>query len=89
MRAMLTVYTKKITRSAKFLDLPLSAQALYFHLVMEADRMGYIDNPQVTAAIVNADKHDLNLLIVGGFVERQQGGVCVQLHEQKNGGVHG
>ena len=31
------MFTKKITESDAFLDMPLSAQCLYFHLNMSAD----------------------------------------------------
>ena len=36
------MFSKKITDSDKFLDLPLSAQALYFHLNMHGDDDGFV-----------------------------------------------
>ena len=38
------MFNKKLIDSDMFLDLPLSAQALYFHLAMRADDDGFIDN---------------------------------------------
>ena len=38
------MFSKKITDSDKFLDLPLSAQALYYHLNMHGDDDGFVDN---------------------------------------------
>ena len=35
-----------IVNSDAFLDMPLSAQALYFHLGMRADDDGFIGNPK-------------------------------------------
>ena len=36
------MFTQKITESDAFLDMPLSAQALYFHLCMNADDDGFV-----------------------------------------------
>ena len=36
----------KIIDSDAFLDMPLSTQALYFHLNMRADDDGFIDSPK-------------------------------------------
>ena len=40
------MFSKKITESDAFLDMPLSAQALYFHLNMAADDDGFVNNPK-------------------------------------------
>jgi hypothetical protein len=39
------MFAKSIIDSDPFLDMPLSAQALYFHLAMRADDDGVIDSP--------------------------------------------
>ena len=38
------MFSKKVTDTDTFLDMPLSTQALYFHLNMHADDDGFIDN---------------------------------------------
>ena len=38
------MFSKKIIDSDDFLDLSLSAQALYFHLSMRADDDGFVNN---------------------------------------------
>ena len=38
------MFTMKIVDSDAFLDMPLSTQALYFHLNMRADDDGFVDD---------------------------------------------
>ena len=40
------MFTMKIVDSDAFLDMPLSTQALYFHLNMRADDDGFVGNPK-------------------------------------------
>lgn len=44
------MFAKTIIDSDAFLDMPLSSQALYFHLAMRADDDGFINNPKKIAA---------------------------------------
>lgn len=67
-----------------FLDLPLSSQALYFHLGMRADDDGFVTSPKRIAAIVSATPDDLKLLAVKGFVIPFDSGVCVIRDWRKN-----
>ena len=40
------MFAKTIIDSDAFLDMPLTAQALYFHLSMRADDDGFVNNPK-------------------------------------------
>ena len=40
------MFAKTIIDSDAFLDMPMSTQALYFHLSMRADDDGFINNPK-------------------------------------------
>lgn len=60
-----------------FLDLPVSSQALYFHLGMRADDDGFVSSPKRIAATINASSDDLKLLVAKGFVIPFDSGVCV------------
>ena len=40
------MFTKKITESDAFLDMPSSTQCFYFHLNMSADDDGFVGNPK-------------------------------------------
>ena len=40
------MFNKKITESDAFLDMPASAQMLYFHFSMNADDDGFVNSPR-------------------------------------------
>lgn len=74
------MFTQKIIDSDAFLDMPLSAQALYFHLNMRADDDGFINNPKRIQRTVGASEDDLKLLIMKRFVIGFENGVIVIKH---------
>lgn len=74
------MFTMRIVDSDAFLDMPLSAQALYFHLNMRADDDGFINNPKKIQRMIGASEDDLKLLIAKRFVLAFQSGVIVIKH---------
>ena len=62
------MFTKKITESDAFLDMPTSTQALYFHLCMSADDDGFVSNPKTIKRIVGASDDDMKLLLLKRFI---------------------
>lgn len=74
------MFSKSIIDSDIFLDMPLSAQALYFHLSMRADDDGFINNPKKIQRIVGASDDDCKLLIAKRFVITFESGVIVIKH---------
>ena len=74
------MFTKKIIDSDAFLDMPLSTQALYFHLNMRADDDGFINNPKKIQRMIGASEDDLKLLIAKRFVLAFETGVIVIKH---------
>ena len=62
------MFTQKIVESDDFLDMPLSAQALYFHLNMKADDDGFVNNPKSVTRMLGASADDLKLLIAKRFL---------------------
>lgn len=74
------MFTQKIIDSDAFLDMPLSTQALYFHLNMRADDDGFINNPKRIQRTVGASDDDLKLLIVKRFLICFETGVIVIKH---------
>ena len=74
------MFTQKIVDSDAFLDMPLSAQSLYFHLNMRADDDGFINNPKKIQRMIGASDDDLKLLIVKRFVLCFESGVIVIKH---------
>ena len=56
------MFSMDVVGSDEFLDLPASAQNLYFHLNMRADDDGFINNPRAVMRIIGASDEDLELL---------------------------
>lgn len=74
------MFAKTIIDSDAFLDMPLSTQALYFHLSMRADDEGFINNPKKIQRMVGASDDDLKLLIMKRYVLVFESGVIVIKH---------
>lgn len=74
------MFAKTIIDSDAFLDMPLSTQALYFHLSMRADDDGFINNPKRIVRMINANDDDLRVLITKRFVLVFDSGVIVIKH---------
>ena len=74
------MFAKTIIDSDAFLDMPLSSQALYFHLSMRADDDGFINNPKKIQRMVGASDDDLKLLLVKRFLITFESGVVVIKH---------
>jgi DnaD/phage-associated family protein len=71
------MFSKKITDTDVFLDMPLSTQALYFHLNMHADDDGFVSNSKTIKRMVGASDDDLKLLIAKQFIFTFDSGVVV------------
>lgn len=71
------MFSKKITDSDKFLDLPLSTQALYFHLNMHADDDGFVDSTKTIKRMIGASDGDLRILMEQAFILPFESGVIV------------
>lgn len=74
------MFTQKIVDSDAFLDMPLSAQCLYFHLNMRADDDGFINNPKKIQRMIGASDDDLKLLIAKRFLLSFESGVVIVKH---------
>lgn len=71
------MFSKKITDTDKFLDMPASAQNLYFHLNMHADDDGFLGNAKTIKRMVGASDDDLKLLAAKQFLIPFDDGVVV------------
>lgn len=74
------MFAKTIIDSDAFLDMPLSAQALYFHLSMRADDDGFVNNPKKIQRMIGASDDDCRLLVSKRFVLAFESGVIVIKH---------
>lgn len=71
------MFSLKVIDSDKFLDMPISAQALYFHLGMRADDDGFIDNTRKIINMCNCSPDDLKLLVAKNLLIQFENGVYV------------
>ena len=74
------MFCKTIIESDDFLDLPLTAQALYFHLGMRADDDGFINNLRMIQRMIGSKGADYKLLAEKGFMVSFDSGVCAIVH---------
>ncbi len=74
------MFTQKITESDAFIEMPMSSQALYFHLCMNADDDGFVKNPKSIQRLVGCNDDDLKLLIAKRFIIPFETGVIVIKH---------
>ena len=78
------MFSKDVTASDAFLDMPASTQALYFHLGMEADDDGFIGNPKKVMRVMGVNDDDLKILLGKRFVLTFPSGVLVVKHHRIN-----
>nr|DAH45691.1 MAG TPA: replisome organizer [Caudoviricetes sp.] len=76
------MFSLDIVDTDKFLELPPTTQALYFHLGMRCDDDGFVGSPKKIAKIAGAGEVDLNLLCQSGYLIPFENGVVVITHFQ-------
>ena len=74
------MFAKTIVNSDAFTDMPLSAQALYLHIAIEADDWGFVNSPKAIRRSVGASEDDLRLLVAKRFLIAFDNGVVVVKH---------
>ena len=74
------MFAKSIIDTDAFLSMPLSAQALYFHLCMRADDDGFVSNPRKIQRMISCADDDLKLLIAKRYILVFDSGVIVIKH---------
>lgn len=74
------MFAKTIIDSDLFLDMPVTAQLLYFHLCMRADDDGFINNPKRIMRDVRCSDDDIKVLVAKNFVIPFESGVIVIKH---------
>ena len=74
------MFSKSVIDSDMFLDMPLSAQALYFHLSMRADDDGFVNNPKKIQRMIGASDDDCKILIAKKFIIPFESGIVVIRH---------
>ena len=73
------MFSPNIVSSEEFLEMPISSQALYFHLGMNADDDGFIQ-PKLIMRLTGSGDDDLKVLLTKRFLLAFDGGVVVIKH---------
>lgn len=74
------MFARSVVNSDIFLDMPATTRMLYFHLGMEADDDGFLNNPKGLVRYFGASQDDLKMLISKGFVIPFESGAIVIRH---------
>lgn len=74
------MFSKQIVNTDAFLDMPVSAQLLYFHLNMEADDDGFVSSPKKIMKILGSSSDDFKILEAKRFILVFESGVIVIKH---------
>lgn len=82
--AIRRMFAKSITDSDDFLDLPLDVQLLYFHLGMQADDEGFLNNTKKIVRMLGVEPDDLKILCDTGFLLPFPSGVVAIRHWHVN-----
>lgn len=75
--AVRRMFSIDVVDTDKFLEMPVTTQALYFHFGMRADDDGFVASPKKIAKIANCTNDDLRILISKGYVIPFESGVVV------------
>lgn len=78
------MFSQLVTDTDKFLEMPASSQALYFHLGMHGDDDGFVASPKKIIRAVGCSEDDLRLLLTKGFLIAFNSGVVVIRHWRLN-----
>ena len=71
------MFSVDVTETDAFLDMPLTAQALYFHLGMRGDDDGFVSNPRSVMRVAGCNEADLKTLEESGYIITFRSGVIV------------
>jgi len=71
------MFSMKIVDTDRFLDMPQSAQLLYFHLSMRADDEGFVPNPKKIMRAMGNNDDDLKILFAKNFLIGFETGIVV------------
>lgn len=78
------MFNNTVIGSDEFLEMPDSSQNLYFHLSMQADDDGFVDNWKSIMRMTGKKEDDLKVLIAKSFVIPFETGILVIRHWRLN-----
>ncbi len=78
------MFSNSVVDTDMLLDMPLTTQALYFHLGMHTDDEGFVNSPQKIVRALGCQPDDFKLLVAKGFVICFDNGVIAITHFHQN-----
>jgi hypothetical protein len=74
------MFSKSVVDTDPFLELPATAQLLYFHLGMRADDDGFVASPKKIMRMIRSSEDDLKTLIIKGYIIPFESGIILIKH---------
>lgn len=71
------MFSLQVVDTDRFMEMPVSAQALYFHLGMHGDDDGFVSSPRKIARAAGCNEDDIRLLVAKQFIIPFNSGVVV------------
>lgn len=71
------MFSLQVIDTDRFMDMPTSTQALYFHLGMHGDDDGFVSSPRKIVRAAGCKDDDLKLLAAKGYIIPFESGVIV------------
>ena len=78
------MFSLEVVNTDLFLDMPMTTQALYFHLGLRADDDGFIASPKRVLRTLGCSEDDLKVLISKRYVIPFDSGVILITHWNQN-----
>ena len=78
------MFSLDVVDTDKFLEMPVTSQALYFHMGMRADDDGFLANPKKIMRLANCTADDLKVLLSKGYILPLDDGILVIRHWKQN-----
>ena len=85
--ALRRMFSLRVVDTDVFLDMPLTTQALHFHLGMRADDDGFVASPNRIMRTIGASIDDLRVLISKQFIKKFDNGIIVILDWKRNNNI--
>ena len=81
------MFAKSIIDTDAFLSMPLSTQALYFHLGMQARYNGILRNASAICKYIGCSKEDIDILSKHKYIKQISDGVYQITDWEENNGI--
>ena len=78
--AVRRMLSKAVIDTDGFMEMPISAQCLYFHLLLASDDDGFVVSPKKLLRQLGASEDDMRILIAKDYVYAFESGIVVIRH---------